>query len=455
MTKNIILGLGSSCGNRLGYLRQAIRFLHEHPDITIQKVAPVYISDAHLPDNAKPEWRTYYLNSALLCSSTLSADIFLRTIKNIEQIIGRKPAERWAPRIIDIDILTFGAEKIIQENLVVPHQQILNRPFALWPLLDLQPRWHHAEFEKVLAEWGDKFSGKAPFATRQLTQQLVGPELVGIINVTPDSFSADGLDADISSAVQQVKQQFAEGASIIDIGAESTNPNSSALTSEQECQRLLPFLAALTDVWADSEFKPLISVDTYHTKTVEKILDYPVDIINDVSTRELVDIISLLKGSSKQYVFMHSLGVPVARGDNLPEHCDPVQEVLVWAQQTLNKLLRLGMSDNQLIFDPGIGFGNSPEQALTMLQRVNEFAELKLPIYIGHSRKKFINLFTNKIFADRDLETSMITSYLATKKVDYLRVHNVAVNNQAIKIAQALQFHNTVNTKIEHEALVI
>ncbi len=438
MSTTVILGLGSSQGNRLYHLRQAINKLNAVDAITVCNIAPVYISDALLPDDAEEDWHTYYLNSALHCETDLSAQALLATVKAIEQDIGRKPAKRWAPRIIDIDILCFGGDVIQQANLHVPHHEIINRPFVLWPLLDLQPNWQLPGLSAALQTWGDRLSGNAPFHTRQITQQLVGPELVGIINLTPDSFASDGV-LNYSLALTQAKQLFADGATILDIGAESTNPNSTAITSEQECQRLLPFLDILQSEWQPGEFQPLISIDTYHAATVENVLTYNVDIINDVSTKELPAIAALLKGTNKKYVFMHSIDVPAVKGKTLPAHCDPVQEILRWGQTTINKLLHLGLTSQQLIYDIGIGFGNSPAQALVMLQHVNAFSQLDVPVYIGHSRKSFMNQFTQNDFSERDIETALITSYLAKQNVDYLRVHNVAINNQAIKIAYALQ----------------
>lgn len=456
MPNSLILGLGSSQGNRLDYLRQAIAKLNACEGIAVQQVAPVYVSDALLPDDAPLDWHTDYLNSAVACQTTLAPQELLKTVKRIETEIGRKPAERWAPRIIDIDILSYASQVICDDVLEIPHREITHRPFVLWPLLDLKPHWQHAEFDAVLTAWGDRFSGLAPFRTRQINQQLIGPELVGIVNLTPDSFSNDGLDGGYTQALAQAKQMFAEGAAILDIGAESTNPNSMAITPEQECQRLLPFLDALKTVWQPHEFQPLISIDTYHAETVEKVLAYKVDWINDVSTRELPAIAKLLKGSDKKYVFMHSLDVPVKRGKTLPDHCDPVQEVVMWGRQTLNKLLSLGMQRQQLIYDPGIGFGNSASQALEMLQRIAEFKQVNVSLYIGHSRKLFLNQFTTKPFDERDVETSLISSYLATQPVDYLRVHDVALNSQAIKIAHALTPIKVKKIEaVEHAAMAV
>lgn len=439
MSNTIVLGLGSSQGNRLTNMRQALAKLKATAGLRVLNVAPVYISEALLPENAPVEWQTYYLNSAVHCETSLMPHDLLAAIKKIEQEIGRKPAERWAPRVIDIDILSYADQVIREASLVIPHREIINRPFVLWPLLDLKPNLQTIEFEKVLAEWGDRFSGTAPFNTRQIAQQLVGPELVGIINLTPDSFAGDGLEKNYAQAIAQAKQLFAEGAVVLDIGAEATNPvTAKAITSKQECQRLLPFLRELQTVWQPDEFQPLISIDTYHADTVAQALEYKIDWINDESTTEMADIVNLLKDTDKKYLFMHNLGIPVIRGKVLSEYCDPVKEILLWGQLKLKQLHSLGIRPEQLIFDPGIGFGNSPTQALELLRRIAEFSELKLPVFIGHSRKSFLNQFTNKPFAQRDPETMVITGYLATQPVNYLRVHNVVLNNQAIKIAQSL-----------------
>lgn len=447
MGNKVILGLGSSCGNRLAHLRHAVTMLKNTSALQVVNIAPVYISDALLPDNAPAEWQTYYLNSAVSCMTDLPPLELLALIKKIEQNMGRKPADRWAPRIIDIDILSYDKLIIQNEKISIPHQGILERPFVLWPLLDVQPDGLNLSYESKLEQWGDRFSANAPFHTRQLPHQIVGPELIGIINLTPDSFSGDGFFVDYQRAIERAKQLFADGATVLDIGGEATNPHAgiNAINSEKECKRLQPFLEMLRDVWQPEDFQPLISIDTYHAQTVEKILDYKVDWINDESTKESSVIAELLCGTDKKYLFMHNLGIPAVKGVYLPPNCNPVKEIFNWAEMKRNELCSLGLSEEQLIFDPGIGFGNSPAQAVKLLQNIAQFKKLELPICVGHSRKVFMNQFTSKSFSDRDFETSLITSYLSTQPVNYLRVHNIAANNQAIKISELFSASSTAN----------
>lgn len=441
MSHEVILSIGSNQGNRLQNLRQALRALQAHLDITVLDFSPVYISDALLPERAPENWQTYYLNAALRCSTQLSPQALLLEIKKIEKSLGRMPAGVWAPRIIDIDILCFDDLRILEPNLQVPHKELLNRPFALWPLLDLKPKFENVEFQQAAANWAER-SGDQAFHTRQIAQQIVGPELVGIINLTPDSCTNDGILDNPEAVLKQAQDFFAAGASILDLGAESTNPKSTPLSHEEEFRRLRPVIDSLNQQWSSAEFRPKISIDTYHVETVEKILAYQVDMINDVSGQDTEGIASLLKGSDRSYVFMHNLGIPTRSEHTLPKTCDPVREILSWAQQRKLALLKFGLREDQLIFDPGIGFGTSPQQSLEILGRINEFSELELSVYVGHSRKSWLSQFTAKPYPERDFETALVTSYLTNKCVDYLRVHNVFDNNQSIRLSAKLNFQN-------------
>jgi 2-amino-4-hydroxy-6-hydroxymethyldihydropteridine diphosphokinase / dihydropteroate synthase len=197
----VILGLGSNVGDRLANLRKAVIAIRTLAGVTIEQVSPVYVSDALLPENAPPEWDMPHLNLAIRIQTTLEPLDLLKQLKNIEWSIGRKPEVRhWGPRILDIDILAWDDRVIKSDMLTVPHANLQERPFAFWPLADVAPLWgfplpgnnHGKTAAQIVEAWGSRFTAEAPFRTRQINQRVDTPQLVGIINVTPDSFSDGG-----------------------------------------------------------------------------------------------------------------------------------------------------------------------------------------------------------------------------------------------------------------------
>jgi 2-amino-4-hydroxy-6-hydroxymethyldihydropteridine diphosphokinase/dihydropteroate synthase len=444
----IILGLGSNVGDRLENLRKTFHALKKLPGLTIRQVSPIYISDALMPENAPHEWDMPYLNLALRCDTTLQPLDLLHQLKNIEWSIGRKPEVRhWGPRIIDIDILAFDNLIIQNDTLTVPHASLLERPFALWPLADVAPLWRFPlsgqsegkTAAQLVEDFGSRFSGEAPFHTRQIHQRIDTSQFVGIINVTPDSYSDGGLFLHPDAAVKQMHHLIASGAEVIDIGAESTSPVAAPLTPEQEWARLEPVLAAIQSEKRNAILTPKISIDTRHSEVAAKALDAKVDWINDVTGLDDPAMREIMAGSKADCVIMHHLKIPERRDHVLPRHEDPVKHVYDWAKTRIEELEKQGISRDRIIFDPGVGFGKMAEQSHLVLKQVKEFQSLGLRLLIGHSRKTFLSLFTHHPFRERDAETMAMCIYLAKQQVDYIRVHNVEMCARGLKVTAALE----------------
>jgi 2-amino-4-hydroxy-6-hydroxymethyldihydropteridine diphosphokinase/dihydropteroate synthase len=439
----IILGLGSNIGDRLWHLRLALRNLRSLENIKITQVSPVYESDALLPENPKTDWNLPYLNLAVSCKSKLPPDILLEKIKNIELQMGRREHLHWAPRTIDIDILVWD-DKVYQSNaLQIPHEDLLNRPFAMWPLCDLIPDWHYRggqTAQEIIKPWGSRFDGKAPFHTRQIAHRVDTPQMVGVLNITPDSFSDGGKYEKIDATVKQAKHLFKTGADIIDIGAESTRPGAANIvTPAEEWQRLDPALEAIIDIWKDIGFKPKISIDSRNPSTARQALTkHKIDWLNDQTGFDNPEMRKIAIESAVKLIVMHHLCIPENRGVLLPFEKDPVLGVYQWAEKRIAELLAMGIDKDRVILDPGIGFGKHAEQSFIIIKEIAKFKDLGLPLLVGHSRKSFMNQFTNLPFAERDLETAVISNFLATQQIDYLRVHNVAAQMRALKINKAL-----------------
>lgn len=443
----VVLGLGTNVGDRLAHLRKAYAAIQQLEGVTVQQVSPVYLSDALLPDNAPAEWDMPHLNLALACECALTPPDLLRQIKNIEYAMGRQPdAAHWGPRIIDIDILAWDELVLHSDTLTIPHQHLTERPFALWPLADVAPLWtfplpgakQGKTAAQLVEDWGSRFAGTAPMHTRQVYQRIDMPQLVGILNVTPDSFSDGGQFLSVEKAVEQALHLVSSGAEIIDIGAESTAPHASLMTAEAEWTRLEPVLNAIRAASNDFLIAPKISVDTRHADTASKALKAGADWINDVSGLQEAAMREIVAASRAYCVVMHHLSIPASRDHVLPRHVDAVKQVIEWAEKQLELLTRAGIAKEKIIFDPGIGFGKSPEQSLALIKNITAFKTLDTRLLIGHSRKSFLSLFTPYPPADRDVESLAVSLYLAKQPVDYLRLHHVEWCARGFRVMGAL-----------------
>jgi 2-amino-4-hydroxy-6-hydroxymethyldihydropteridine diphosphokinase/dihydropteroate synthase len=441
----IVLGLGSSLGDRRNFLRRAIRALAyegEEPVLKNIRLSPLYESDALLPEGAPESWNVPYLNMAIAGETSLDSDRLLKSIKEIEARLGRQKRERWSPREIDIDILAWGPMAKREDHLKIPHLGLLDRPFALWPLADVLPDWEYPlagpdqgrTARELSGRWGFGPEARIPCNTRRA--HSFATEIVGILNITPDSFSGDGVLGKSDEILVQARKLIEGGASVLDIGAESTRPGAVAIEPEEEWRRLLPVLDQL--VRADLPSTVRLSVDTRHPEVAARALEMGVDWINDVTGFTDPRMRECVRESDTDLVFMHSLSIPPRRELVIPSDKNPVDALLIWAESQIDLFESEGFLRERMIFDPGIGFGKTPAQAFEILRNVGRFRELGVRVLIGHSRKSFLSLLTQKPFSDRDLETALVSGFLARQGMDYLRVHNPGLNSMALKISGEL-----------------
>lgn len=427
----VILGLGSNLGDRRSNLAQAIAKLRAHA--TIESVSTAYESAAMLPPDAPREWNKPFLNLAVKIRTGLSPRELLHALKEIEKALGRARRERWAPREIDLDILAWDDLMIHEADLKIPHPGLLERPFALRPLAELVPGWNYPVPGPHFGQTAQALS-----ATTE-AEPYDAPELVGIVNVTPDSFSDGGHYFSAEKAAAQARTLALEGANVIDVGAESTRPGAHPLSPEDEWKRLEPALGLLRSSFKDLNKKPLLSVDTRNAAVAKRALEFGIDWINDVSGFRDPEMQKVAQQSDVDLVVMHSLSVPAARNVVFAANENAVEEVLRWAQLRFGELEKLGINRNRLIFDPGVGFGKTPAHSLALLAGAGRFRELGARVLVGHSRKSFLSKFTAKPFSERDPETVTASLELARKGVNYLRVHNVAAHAQAFELTRALR----------------
>jgi dihydropteroate synthase len=260
-------------------------------------------------------------------------------------------------------------------------------------------------------------------------------KLVGILNITPDSFSDGRETQQHQSILTDTEALITQGAYMIDVGAESTRPGATALSHVQEWQRLAPVLSDIITLCHKRGVK--VSVDSYHPETIQKATTLGIDMINDVSGGDNPAMLEVIKHCSLPVVIMHHLGIPVDKSITLPEGCDPIVELIEWANKKIIALQAAGVTKDRIILDPGIGFGKTAIQSLAILQRINELSTLELPLYVGHSRKSFLSLINDVPPQERDIETLTASLYLAQHHVAFLRVHNIALHSRAFAVASA------------------
>lgn len=267
-------------------------------------------------------------------------------------------------------------------------------------------------------------------------------KLVGILNITPDSFSDGGKFDGKEEALTQVRRLIKEGAQMIDIGAESTRPGATTITAEQEIARIQHILPAVIAEVKSYDQEIEVSIDSYHFETIKFAYEAGVDIVNDVSGLKDEKIIDYIVKNNIKTILMHSLTVPADPNVIVNSALGVAEEILGWAVAKIKELQAKGVQKSQLIFDPGIGFSKDNQQSIRVLKNINIYKALEMPIYVGHSKKRFLddvykdlveNNDKEEVMAARSLKTAMISAFLAQNGVDYLRVHDVALNKEYIE----------------------
>lgn len=254
------------------------------------------------------------------------------------------------------------------------------------------------------------------------------PYFIGILNVTPDSFSDGGKYLNLKSALNRAKELLEEGAEIIDVGGESTRPFSNPVPEEEELKRVIPVIKTIKKEFPDS----IISVDTYKSKVAEEALKAGANIVNDISALRFdSNMVEVIKDFNCPIIIMHMQGNPKTMQIN-PTYKDVVKEVKEFLQKRIEFLVEKGVPFENIIIDPGIGFGKTFKHNLQILKNLESFQELNRPILIGHSRKSFIGEIINKPPFQRDGGTIGISLFAYLKGVHFLRVHKVDLNKDAL-----------------------
>jgi 2-amino-4-hydroxy-6-hydroxymethyldihydropteridine diphosphokinase/dihydropteroate synthase len=417
---DIYLGVGSNLGDRRDNLARALGLLSAH-GVRAVRVSPVVESPAMLPDDAPAEWNRPFLNLVAHCRTEESPEQVLDGLKAIEHTLGREDRGRWAPRPIDLDLLLYGRDTLATKRLNVPHPGVAERAFVLTPLAALEPRM--------------TIPGLGARTVLELARsgQHHLPVWMGIVNLTPDSFSDGGELGDETSVETRVAELVAAGAEIVDLGAESTRPGATPLTSDEEWARLEPALGRLVDCYSSDPLRPRLSIDTYHVETARRALTLGADVVNDVSGLATPAMLELAATSGADFVAMHNLGLPADKAHTLPADEDPTAAVERWAEGRIAAWERAGIDLARIAIDPGVGFGKNALQSLRILRDIERLHRFGLRLLVGHSRKSFMHQVAAADRLDRDLFTVGASLRLCAAGVDILRVHNVGAHAAAYR----------------------
>ncbi len=414
---DIVLSLGANFGNRRANLRSGLDRLKQ-VGFVIDKISPTVESPAQLPPKSPAEWNRPFLNLVTTGTTDQDYDGFRRAIKVIQQNFSKPGQSKWSPRELDIDIVAWGWQHSSSNQRQV--EPIYTRPYVLSPLLHIAPSWPVAQNTLTAHELS---------LTDHIDFHI--PLWMGILNITPDSFSDGGRFSHIDEVRREVEHQIASGVHIIDVGAESTRPHAAVLSDDEEWQRLAPVLELVKEVCSNSPLPPAISVDTYHPRTAEQVLHLGVDMINDVTGLRNDHMLALARDSGKTFIAMHSVTVPADPQKNLEQKEDVCQTFEAWIKEGQRLWEKNGLDLDKIIVDPGIGFGKSSLQSLELMRSVQRFRRSGHRVLVGHSRKRFLKSFAKHESAQLDLETISASMNLCAQSVDILRVHNVAAHVRA------------------------
>jgi dihydropteroate synthase len=353
----------------------------------------------------------------------------------------------WEANIIKQHLLSLGTDAAINRDALVKNIKTsvlifgsISQLKKLCDKLKNQPFSLKEVSQKVSCYMDNLFKKEAVFEARDKVLKITKPLICGIINVTDDSFSGDGLLAQSSKnrvsafALKKAASMIKEGASILDLGGESSRPFSNPVSEKEEVKRIVPVLRAIR-----KEFKKIIiSVDTYKYKVAKAAVDEGVDVINDITAlRGAPKIASLIKKHGLGCVLMHMKGSPQTMQVK-PKYKNTSEEIISFFEERLDFCERRGVEKNQILLDPGVGFGKRIEDNLKIIKELYKFKIFGLPIFLGLSRKSFIGEVLNAKVEDRLIGTIAASIVSVIRGANILRVHDVGETREALKMASRI-----------------
>lgn len=272
------------------------------------------------------------------------------------------------------------------------------------------------------------------------------PLIMGVLNVTPDSFSDGGRYLDPSAALAHVLEMVEQGADLIDIGAESSRPGADSVDEEEELRRLIPVVRAVC-----SRISVPVSVDTTKAGVARRALDAGAAIVNDISALRFDPAMGrVVAEAGAGVVLLHMQGTPKTM-QRAPSYRNVVEEVRQFLTQRMHAALEFGIAPEQILLDPGIGFGKNREHNLTLLAELDSFVALGRPILVGVSRKAFIGQELDRPVEERLMGTAGAVAMAVLRGARVLRVHDVGPIRDVVKIVEAIIRQRDASCVTRHE----
>jgi dihydropteroate synthase len=260
------------------------------------------------------------------------------------------------------------------------------------------------------------------------------PLIMGIVNVTPDSFSDGGRFFDPAAAVTQARQLIEEGADLLDIGGESTRPGASEVSTDDEMRRVLPIVEALHDA------RVPLSIDTSKAAVMRAGLEAGASVINDVRSLMQPGALDVVRSSGCGIVLMHMQGTPQTMQDN-PRYEDVATEVGAFLRSRCQEVEAAGVASERIVLDPGFGFGKTNEHNFELLARLGELTALARPLLVGISRKGMLKHATGRSVGDRAVASAAAALIAVERGARIVRVHDVGATRDALRVWQTTMEH--------------
>ncbi|MBN1290667.1 MAG: dihydropteroate synthase [Candidatus Latescibacteria bacterium] len=260
------------------------------------------------------------------------------------------------------------------------------------------------------------------------------PLVMGILNITPDSFYGGSRFPDTNSAVNTVYDMVESGADIIDIGGESSRPGAEQISEDEELSRVIPVIEAIS-----GSISVPVSIDTYKSKVAEAALKAGASVVNDISALRFdPDMVNIIEFSGASVVLMHMQGTPGTMQKN-PYYGNVIEEILDFLKKRVDFAVSKGILQDRIIVDPGIGFGKLIEHNLSILRQIKRFHETGCAILVGASRKSLIGAVTGAPVEERLWGTAAITAHCVVQGVEIHRVHDIKAIRQVCDVAAAIR----------------
>ncbi|GAA5808399.1 hypothetical protein MFLAVUS_001790 [Mucor flavus] len=454
-TQTAYIAFGSNIGDRVDNINKAFALLEKECSSVVLDTSFLYETPPmyYLEQPA-------FLNGVCKIATSLTPHQLLDKLKETENTLGRLPSFRNGPRPIDLDILFYN-DLVLEdgEHLIIPHKLMAEREFVLWPLCDIARDMEHprlfktngqllSQLLKVTAESEQgslKIDKVAPIQNR-LWKWNEKTFIMGILNVTPDSFSDGGKHSDIEAATAAAWRMKEEGADIIDIGGMSTRPGADdSFPEEEEIRRVVPIIAKLRD----SGFDLPISIDTFRASVAKAAVDAGASLINDISggSRD-PKMLQVMAECQVPVCLMHMRGdaqTMMSEENTTYENNDVVSDVSHVLNVLVQRAIAAGVHRWNIIIDPGVGFAKTAEQDMELLRHLADMSQGQdsllrgLPSLVGISRKKFIGSVTGVNEAEkRTFGTAGAVAACVAGGANIMRVHDVRPMWEVVQVCDAV-----------------